>query len=125
MNFKHRGMVEERLIWNTSNGDFDPNLRLRYRIKTKFPLNKSSIDYKTVYIPFSYEIFANTGPKVVEQFQNQARAMVGLGYVFSDKWIAEFEVTFQRSKSTKTDDLVLSDRIFRFKLIYDGWIIGE
>jgi hypothetical protein len=124
MNLKQRGLMEERLIWNNQ-GEFDPNLRFRYRIKTKLPLNKSSIQYKTLYIPFSYEVFANVGPKEVEKFQNRARAMIGLGYVFSDKWIGEFEVTFQRSRSTETDELSLSDRIFRFKLTYDGWIFGE
>jgi hypothetical protein len=78
-----------------------------------------------LYIPFSYEVFANVGPKEVEKFQNRARAMIGLGYVFSDKWIGEFEVTFQWSRSTETDELSLSERIFRFKLTYDGWIFGE
>ncbi|MCK5705116.1 MAG: hypothetical protein KAI29_28385, partial [Cyclobacteriaceae bacterium] len=61
----------------------------------------------------------------VERFHNKARANVGLGYVFSEKWIGEFEITFQRSRSTKTDELILSDRIFRFKLIMNGWIFGE
>jgi hypothetical protein len=51
--------------------------------------------------------------------------MLGLGYVFSDKWIGEFEVTFQRSRSNEDDELTLSDRIFRFKLTYDGWVFGE
>ena len=124
MNFKHRGLVEERLLWSNED-NFDPALRFRYRIKTKFPINKPNIQYKTVYIPLSYEMFANGGGEEVEIFQNRARAMVGLGYVFSDKWIAEFEVTFQRSRSTETDDLTLSDRIFRLKLTYDGWIFGE
>jgi hypothetical protein len=124
MNFKHRGLVEERFLWNNE-GDFDPNMRFRYRIKAKLPLNKSSIHYKTVYIPFSYEIFANVGTEEVEKFQNRSRAMLGLGYVFSDKWIGEFEVTFQRSRSNETEELTLSDRIFRFKLTYDGWIFGE
>lgn len=124
MNFKHRGIVEERFIWNNQ-GEFDPNLRFRYRIKTKLPLNKPSMSYKTLYIPMSYEIFANVGPKEVERFHNRARAIVGMGYVFSEKWIGEFEVTFQRSRSTKTDELILSDRIFRFKLIMNGWIFGE
>ena len=124
MNFKHRGIVEERLLWNNQ-GDFDPNLRFRYRIKTKLPLNKQSMQYNTLYIPMSYEIFANVGPEEVERFHNKARANVGLGYVFSEKWIGEFEITFQRSRSTKTDELILSDRIFRFKLIMNGWIFGE
>ena len=124
MNFKHRVLLEERLLWNNQ-GDFDPNLRLRYRIKTKLPLNKPSIDFKTIYIPISYEAFGNAGEEDVEKFQNRTRAMLGLGYVFSEKWIAEFEVTFQRSRSTETDDLSLSDRIFRFKLVNNGWIFGE
>lgn len=124
MNFKHRGLIEERLIWGAEGG-FDPNLRLRYRIKTKFPINGPNIDYQILYLPLSYEIFANTGPKNIEQFHNRARAIVGLGYVFSDKWIGEFEMTFQRSRGTQDDELILSDRIFRFKLIYDGWIFGE
>jgi len=124
LNFKQRGLVEERLLWNNQ-GDFDPNLRFRYRIKTKVPVNKQSIIYKTFYLPLSYEIFGNAGQEEVELFQNRARAMVGLGYVFSDNWIAEFEVTFQRSRSTSTDQLSFSDRIFRFKLSYGGWIFGE
>ena len=124
LNFKHRGIVEERLLWNNQ-GDFDPNLRFRYRIKTKLPLNKQSMQYNTLYIPISYEIFANVGPDEVERFHNRARANIGLGYVFSEKWIGEFEITFQRSRSTKTDELILSDRIFRFKLIMNGWIFGE
>ena len=115
MNFKHRGLVEERLSWN-NNGEFDANLRLRYRLKTKFPINKASVGYKTLFLPVSYEIFGNAGTDEVERFQNRTRAMVGLGYVFSDKWIAELEVTFQRSRSTDTEDLTLSDRIFRLKL---------
>lgn len=124
MNFKHRGIVEERFIWNNG-GEFDPNLRFRYRLKTKVPLNKPSISYKTVYVPLSYEVFGNVGPKEVERFQNRSRAMIGIGYVFSDNWIGEFEVTFQRSRSNESDELSLSDRIFRFKLVYDGWIFGE
>ncbi len=124
MNFKHRGLIEERLIWNNQ-GDFNPNLRFRYLIKTKLPLNKPSVHYKTLYIPMGYEIFANVGPEEVERFHNIARAILGLGYVFSEKWIGEFEVMFDRSRSTKTDELILSDRIFRFKLIMNGWIFGE
>ncbi len=124
MNFKHRGIVEERLLWNNQ-GDFDPNLRFRYRIKTKLPLNKPNMQYKTLYIPMSYEVFANVGPEEIERFHNKARAILGLGYVFSEKWIGEFEVMFDRSRSTKTDELILSDRIFRFKLIMNGWIFGE
>ncbi len=106
MNFKHRGIVEERLIWNNQ-GDFDPSLRFRYRIKTKFPLNKPSVDYKTLYIPISYELFGNVGHGEVETFSNLARAILGLGYVFSEKWIGEFEVFFDRTRSTKTDELIL------------------
>lgn len=123
-NFKHRVLVEERLLWNNL-GVFEPNFRFRYRLKTKFPINKPNVGYKTIYLPLSYEIFGNTGDEDVELFRNQARAVVGLGYVFSHRWIAEFEFTFQRSRSNIDDDYKLSDRIFRFKLIYDGWIFGE
>lgn len=124
MNFKFRGLIEERLIWNNNN-EFDPNLRLRLRIKTNLPINKPSMDYKAVYIPLSYEVFGNVGPAVVERYQNQSRAKIGLGYVFSEKWMGEFEFAAQRSRSTSDDDSILYDRIFRFKLIMNGWIFGE
>ena len=124
MNFKHRGLVEERLQWNNQN-EFSPTVRFRYRIKTKFPINKPNVDYKTIYLPLSYELFANGGKDEVEVFQNRSRIMAGAGYVFNEKWIAELEATFQRSRSNSTDQLVLSDRIFRFKLTYGGWIFGE
>ena len=124
MNFKFRALIEERLIWN-NNKEFDPNLRLRLRVKTNFPINKPSMDYKTVYIPMSYEVFGNVGPAVVERFRNQSRAKIGLGYVFSEKWMGEFEFAFQRSRSTSGDESILYDRIFRFKLTMNGWIFGE
>lgn len=124
LNFKHRGLVEERLLWNNFD-DFEPNFRFRYRLKTKVPINKQSITYKTLYVPLSYEVFGNTGKEEIELFSNQARAMIGLGYVFNDKWISEFEFTFQRSRSSIDDSYKLSDRIFRLKLIYAGWVFGE
>ena len=124
MNFKQRGLVEERFQWNNQD-EFNTTVRFRYRLKTKFPINKPSVAYKTVYLPISYEIFANAGKDEVELFQNRSRVMTGIGYVFSEKWIAEFEVTFQRSRSASSDQLTLSDRIFRFKLSYGGWIFGE
>lgn len=124
LNFKHRGMLEERFLWNNQ-GEFNPNLRLRYRLKTKLPINKENIGYQTLYVPMSVELFGNVGAKEVERFQNRNRLMLGLGYVFSDKWIVEFEAIFQASSSSSTESLSLSDRIFRFKLTYDGWIFGE
>jgi len=60
MNFKHQGLVEERLSWNNV-GEFDANLRFRYRLKTKSPINKESVSYKTFFMPVSYEKFRNTG----------------------------------------------------------------
>jgi len=121
MNFDNRFLIEERLIWNNE-GTFDANLRFRYRLKSKLPINKAILVEKTLYIPFSYEVFANVGPQLVEKFRNQGRAMVGLGYVGKDKWVWELEVTFQRSKSTFDDQLQLSDRIFRLKAVYNGWV---
>lgn len=124
MNLKQRGLIEERLQWNNLD-EFSPTVRFRYRIKTKFPINKPNVDYKTAYLPLSYELFANGGRNEVELFQNRSRIMTGIGYVFNEKWIAELEVTFQRSRSNSADQLTLSDRIFRFKLTYGGWIFGE
>jgi len=124
MNLKQRGLIEERLQWNNLD-EFSPTVRFRYRIKTKFPINKPNVGYKTLYLPLSYELFANGGKDEVELFQNRSRIMAGVGYVFNEKWIAELEVTFQRSRSNSTDQLTLSDRIFRFKLTYGGWIFGE
>jgi len=124
LNFKHRAILEERLLWN-NDGDYDPALRFRYRLKTKFPINKPTMQNKTFYIPMSFELFANAGGENVELFQNRNRAMIGLGYVLKSNWIAEFEVTFQRSRNTTLDDFILSDRIFRFKMTYNGWVFGE
>ena len=98
---------------------------MRLRVKTNFPINKPIIDYKTVYIPLSYEVFGNVGPADVERYQNQSRAKIGLGYVFNEKWKGEFEFAAQRSRSTSGDDSILYDRIFRFKLVMNGWIFGE
>ena len=124
LNIKHRGIVEERLLWN-NNGNYDPALRFRYRIKTKLPINNPSMQINTLYIPLSFELFSNGGGEQVEIFQNRNRATVGLGYVLKNNWIAEFEVTFQRSRNNTVDDFALSDRIFRFKMTYNGWVFGE
>jgi len=124
INFKHRVMVEERLIWD-DRGNFEPALRLRYRISGKVPINKLAMQYKALYIPIGFELFGNIGGESIELFANTSRVITGLGYVFSDDWIFEFNYIGQRSRSNDDEDLKLADRIFRFKLIYNGWIFGE
>ena len=124
LNIKHRGLIEERFLWNNED-EYNLALRFRYRIKTKIPLNNPSIQYKTIFIPVSYEMFLNNGGDEVDKLQNRARLMTGLGYVINNKWVAEIEAIFQKSRSTETDKLTLSDRIFRFKLTYAGRIFGE
>lgn len=121
MNFDHRFWIEERLIWNDE-GLFDANLRFRYRMKSKLPINNPLVIAKTFYIPFSYEVFVNVGPQEVEKFRNQGRAMFGFGYLGDAKWAWELEAIFQRSKSASYDQLELSDHIFRIKAVYNGWV---
>ncbi len=47
----------------------------------------------------------NLAQEDVEKFQDRIRARLGLGYAFSEKWTAEFEVTFQISRNVEPKDL--------------------
>lgn len=125
LNFKNRFMFEERLIWRTDNWNFDTGFRFRYRIKTKLPINKGSVNVKTVYIPFSWEFFQDIKKNDITRLRDRNRISTGIGYTFRSKWVVEFEYVWERRKFPDVQEVQVTSNIFRFKVHQNGWIFGE
>jgi len=115
---KHFFKLEERLLWETETWDFDLAVRFRYKLGGRIPFNES----RRFYLSLFGEGFVNVGGENVEIFRNRLRGYFGLGFKRNDTWTVELEIILQASRSNKVEDLDVSDRIFRLKVIKDGWV---
>ena len=115
---KHAVKLEERLLWETETWDFDPALRFRYKLGGRIPFNEAG----SVYLSLFGEAFANAGGESVAILRNRMRGYFGIGYKRNDTWTVELEFMLQRSRSNAVEDFNVSDRIFRLKVLKDGWV---
>lgn len=115
---KHSIKLEERLLWEAEAWDFDPALRLRYKLGGRIPFNES----RSVYLSLFGEAFANAGGESVAILRNRMRGYFGFGYKRNDTWTLELEFMLQRSRSNAVEDFSVSDHIFRLKVLKNGWV---
>jgi len=115
---KHSFKLEERLLWETETWNFDPALRFRYKLGGRIPFNEA----RSVYLSLFGEAFANVGGESVAILRNRMRGYFGIGYKRNDTWTVELEFMLQRSRSNAVEDFNVSDRIFRLKVLKDGWV---
>jgi hypothetical protein len=96
---------------------FDPGylkflLRFRYLAGITIPLNNKTMEAKTWYLPFAFEVFKDLN--VHENFINRTRAYVGMGYVLNNNTRMEFFYIGNRSRIIDGEfDLI---NVFRVRL---------
>ena len=109
--FVHRLRLEERVtesdVWGFA-------LRLRYRLDTKIPLNKYTLEPGALYVPLAIEFFADLIDEAPELFGNRSRLSVGLGYVMNKNWTVDLRYHWQRSRSTIDEDFKTSGNVIDF-----------
>ena len=115
---KHSLKLEERFLWETEQWAFDPALRFRYKLGGRIPFNESL----SFYLSLFGEGFATAGGENVAILRNRLRGYFGFGYKRNDTWTLELEFIIQASRSNEMEDLDVSDRIFRLKIIKGGWV---
>lgn len=90
--FNHRYKLEQRFIENIisdsqGNPETDGYLfreRFRYRFMFSVPLNKKTIENKSISLVVSNEFFVNFGKGVAKNVYDQNRFSAGLSYQFSE-----------------------------------------
>jgi long-subunit fatty acid transport protein len=85
----HRLRVEQRFNQTVENNRLTDvyryNTRYRYHLSVQMPLNKRSLQDRTLYIGLSDEVMINSGREIIYNYFDQNRAAVGLGYKWSEK----------------------------------------
>jgi hypothetical protein len=109
--FTHRLRLEERFT-DIGGGEFA--MRLRYRLDTKIPINKHTVEPGAFYLPLAAEFFADLTGEVTEFFGDESRLSVGLGYVMSKNWTFDLRFQQQRSRSTGEEDFTRSGNVIDF-----------
>jgi len=109
--FVHRLRLEERV---TEAERWAFAMRLRYRLDTKIPLNKYTLEPKAFYLPLAAEFFADLIDEAPELFGNRSRLSVGLGYVMNKNWTVDLRYHWQRSRSTIDEDFKTSGNVIDF-----------
>ncbi len=109
----HRLRLEERFTeadgWNFA-------MRLRYRLDTKIPLNKYTLEPGAFYVPLAVEFFADIIDEIPEFFAKRNRASIGLGYVINRNWTVDLSYQRQRSRSTIEEEFKTSSNVIDFKI---------
>jgi hypothetical protein len=109
--FTHRLRLEERF---TDSDGWDFAMRLRYRLDTKIPINKYTVEPGAFYLPLAAEIFSDLTGEVTEFFGDRSRLSVGLGYVMNKNWTFDLRFQRQRSRSTAEEDFTRSGNVIDF-----------
>jgi len=109
--FTHRLRLEERA---TESERWVFAMRLRYRLDTKIPLNKYTLEPGAFYLPLAVEFFADLIDEVPEFFAKRNRASIGLGYVMNKNWTLDLRYHRQRSRSTIEEDFTRSGHVIDF-----------
>ena len=109
----HRLRLEERI---TESVGWGFALRLRYRLDTKIPLNKYTLEPGAFYLPLAIEFFGDLIDEAPEFFAKRNRASIGLGYVMNKNWTLDLRYHRQRSRSTIDEDFKTSGNVIDFSV---------
>ena len=115
--FTHLVRMEQRFNFPTDTWDMEFNIRMRYKLSSKIFLhyiNKKGGEF--LYLPFSAELFFQTGEKITEQFNDKIRLTIGLGYKINFEWTLEAFYTSQSSRESIEHYFQTSAHLFQFKL---------
>lgn len=80
----NRKVVDDELV-----DGYNFNYRFRYLLNLMVPLNRDFIEPKTLFFAFNDEIHINAGKKITNNYFDQNRFFVGLGYQFTKSFNAQ------------------------------------
>ena len=107
-------LIENRNIYYEDEEPNQHTFRLRLRAGGKITLNTEKMTVGTVFINFRGEYFTDIGKGVTERFASKHRVMLGLGYIFTYAFRAEFYYYIHQSRNTYEDEFNTTDNIFSF-----------
>ena len=85
----HRLRTEQRfnqkVVSNELIYDYNYNNRFRYQLSFQAALNKKQIENNTLYFSISDEVFINSGKEISNNYFDQNRFAVGLGYKLNER----------------------------------------
>ena len=118
----HYFRLEERFDIETARWVNTFGLRFRYMGELILKFKGSWLAFgKGLYLPVNIELFWNLiGTK---QFNDAARIMPGLGYVFPKNWRAEVQIGYHYSRNTVQDVFSTNDFVFRLRIFHN--LMGE
>ena len=116
---EHYVRAEERI-----NFSFEPNettfdLRLRYRIGTKIPVNILSNPAYRLYIPLQLELFSSSEENILERYPSNNRLVAGFGFRNGLLWGIDVNYIFQQSRQGST--VSTTDHIMRIRVRFYGF----
>jgi hypothetical protein len=76
---RFREKVEEGQL----TGDYAFNYRVRYNLSFTIPITQKQVVPKTPFVFMNNEVFINAGKEIINNYFDQNRAFIGLGYQFT------------------------------------------
>jgi hypothetical protein len=97
----------------------EQKMRIRTRLGGRITINNKTMSVKTFYVPFRVEMFFDLNGSATERFASKSRLMLGLGYIFSSAFRAEFVYYVNSSRNTYEDKFNATDNIFSLVVRHD------
>jgi len=110
--------LEQRFLYYPEADTSDSKARLRLKLGGSFLLNKDKMVPDVFFIPFYFEGYFNLNGEAIEHRATKAKASLGLGYFFNERWLGEFVYKVQLARNTITDDVTRSDIILQLLIRY-------
>jgi len=113
----HYVRFEERFEIETDRWVNTFGLRFRYMGELILKFKGGWLAFgKGLYLPINIELFWNLiGTK---QFNDAARIMPGIGYVFPKAWRAELQVGYHYTRNTVEDNFATNNFVFRLRVFH-------
>ena len=107
----HRLRAEQRFFQKVISSQlvdgYNYNNRFRYQLNIQAPFNKKQMDDKTLYFSIADEVFINSGKEIRNNYFDQNRLAVGLGYKLNESFnilVSYTNIFVQRAKGEAFED---------------------
>ncbi len=107
----HRLRAEQRFFQKVISSelvdDYNYNNRFRYQLNFQVALNKKQVEDKAFYFSIADEVFINSGKEIRNNYFDQNRIAVGLGYKLNERFnilVSYTNIFVQRAKVDAFED---------------------
>ncbi len=114
--FEHYYRFEQRIFYDLVSNESELGFRSRYKLILSFPLNNSSYINRTFFLDLSSEFFLPHDKNVQENFANNIRPSISLGFRYNNFWTYYLALMANNGKDNFDSNRTVNNIIISFSV---------